>query len=376
MIIGIDANEANVQNKVGISEYVYQLLLQFYILATDDKKFIIYLKDRPRADFPKATSNWQYRIIGPKKMWTQIGLPLNLFLSKDKPDIFFSPGHYAPRFSPIPTVISIMDLAFFHFPEYFTKKDLAQLRSWTSYSVKKAKAIITISTSSKDDIIKLYGTLSDRVHVVYLGIKNTVTLKPHIYPMQELQTKYGINKDFVLFVGTLQPRKNISRLVEAFSLLAKNEKNQNSSIQLVIVGKKGWQYEEILESPKKFGVEDRVKFLDFVPDEELTMLYQNARCFVWPSLYEGFGLPILEAMKLGCPVITSNVSSMPEAGGDAALYVDPKDVQDIAKKLEKVLSDSKLRSEMVEKGKKQVQKFSWEKTARQTLAILEEVAKE
>ena len=374
MILGIDANEANVQRKVGISEYVYQLLLQFHSLASEDKKFIIYLKDKPRDDFPKATPFWQYRVVGPKKMWTQIGLPLNLFLKKDKPDIFFSPGHYAPRFSPVPTVISIMDLAFFHFPDYFTKKDLAQLKSWTGYSVKKARAIITISTSSKDDIIKLYGTSIDRVHVVYLGIKNTVTLKPHIYSMQELQTKYGISKDFVLFVGTLQPRKNISRLIEAFSLLLKDKSYQGSPIQLVIVGKKGWQYEEILESPKKFGIEDKVKFLDFVPDDELVMLYKNALCFLFPSLYEGFGLPILEAMKLGCPVITSNVSSMPEAGGDAAIYVDPENVEDIAKKLEKVLSDSKLRSEMVEKGKKQVQKFNWDKTAKETLAILEQVA--
>jgi glycosyltransferase involved in cell wall biosynthesis len=193
--------------------------------------------------------------------------------------------------------------------------------------------------------------------------------------MQELQTKYGISKDFVLFVGTLQPRKNIIRLIEAFSKLLKDKKYQESPLQLVIVGKKGWQYDEILDSPKKFGIDNKVKFLDFVPDEDLIMLYKNALCFAWPSLYEGFGLPILEAMKMGCPVITSNVSSMPEAGGDAALYVDPENVDDIAKKLSDVVSDPKLRQDMVEKGKKQVQKFSWEKTARQTLQILEDVAK-
>lgn len=375
MTIGIDANEANVQKKVGISEYVFQLLLQFSTLASSDKKFVIYLKDQPRDDFPKESSYWRYKVVGPKKMWTQVGLPIHLFLNRDKPDIFFSPGHYAPRFSPVPTVISIMDLAFLHFPEYFTQKDLTQLKSWTSYSVKKAKAIVTISESTKNDIIKLYGIPGQMVRVVYLGIKKTVTLTPHIYTMQELQTKYGINKDFVLFVGTLQPRKNIARLIEAFSELLKEKKYENSPLQLVIVGKKGWQYDEILASPKKYGVEDRVKFLDFVPDEELVMLYKNALCFAWPSLYEGFGLPILEAMKMGCPVITSNVSSMPEAGGDAALYVDPENVEDITKKLDKLVSSPELRKEMVEKGKKQVQKFSWEKTAKETLAVLEEVAK-
>lgn len=376
MLIGIDANEANTDRKVGISEYAFELLKQFVQFNVSNLKFQIYLKDLPRDDFPRPSSNWEYHRVGPNKFWTQIGLPLHLFLKRDKPDVFFSPGHYAPRFSPVPTVISIMDLAFFHFPEYFTKKDLAQLKSWTDYSVRKAKAIITISESSKNDILKEYGVTANKIHVVYPGIKDAATLIPHIYPMQELQTKYGISKEFILFVGTLQPRKNISRLIEAFSELIKQKKYHDSSLQLVIVGKKGWQYEPILGSPKKFGIEDKVKFLDFVPDEELAMLYKNALCFAFPSLYEGFGLPILEAMKLGCPVITSNISSMPEAGGDAALYVNPRDVEDITKKLDKVVSSSDLRREMVEKGKKQAQKFSWEKAAKETLNVLEQVAGE
>ena len=132
-------------------------------------------------------------------------------------------------------------------------------------------------------------------------------------------------------------------------------------------------YEEILGAPKKFGIEDKVKFLDFVTDEELQALYKNALCFILPSLYEGFGLPVLEAMQNGCPVITSNISSLPEAGGDAALYVDPQDVNDIADKIQKVISNQKLRDDMMEKGYKQVKKFSWEKTARETLKALEEV---
>lgn len=186
--------------------------------------------------------------------------------------------------------------------------------------------------------------------------------------MKNIKEKYNISSDFILFVGTIQPRKNLQRLIEAFSKISKK------NIILVIVGKKGWQYEEILEAPQNFGVSDRVKFLDFVPDEDLTALYKEAACFVLPSLYEGFGLPILEAMKYGCPVITSNVSSMPEASGDAALYVNPEDVDDIADKIEKLISDEKLRSDLVERGYKQIKKFSWEKTAKQTLEALEKVA--
>jgi glycosyltransferase involved in cell wall biosynthesis len=189
--------------------------------------------------------------------------------------------------------------------------------------------------------------------------------------MNELKAKYSLTDKYILFVGTLQPRKNISRLIEAFSILSK--KRAFSDIELVIVGKKGWSYEEILQAPKKFAVSDRVKFLDFVPDDDLPFLYQHAQCFVLPSLYEGFGLPVLEAMKYNCPVITSNVSSLPEAGGDAAVYIDPLSVSDIAEKLEKVLSDRNLRNTMIERGRKQIQKFSWEKAAKETLKILEKV---
>jgi glycosyltransferase involved in cell wall biosynthesis len=369
MIIGIDVNEANVDRKVGISEYVFQLMRQFSHLASKDIDWQVYLKNNPSKDFPEMSEKWEYKVFGPKKFWTQFALPLKLALTNKKPDVFFSPGHYSPRFSRIPRVISIMDLAFHHFPEYFTTKDLAQLKSWTKYSILKADGIITISQATKDDILKLYGVKSEKVHVVYPGIKETLSLEPHIYPMKELENKFGITKKYLLFVGTLQPRKNIRRLIEAFSKVHIID----SDLQLVIVGRKGWKYEEILSAPEEYGVKDSVAFLDFVKDEDLQMLYKGAQCFVWPSLYEGFGLPVLEAMQYGCPVITSNISSLPEAGGDAAIYVDPENVDDIAEKIKKVLGDKELRESMIKKGYLQVKKFSWEKAAKETLAVLKEV---
>jgi len=371
MLIGIDANEANVARRVGVSEFAYELLRQFEKLKTENEKFQIYLKDKPMSDFPVESSTWKYRVFGPKKMWTQFALPARLFLHHKKPDVFFTPSHYAPRFSPVLTVISIMDLAYIHFPQMFAQKDLYQLKNWTKYSIKKARTIITISEASKRDILKIYKVSEDKVVVVYPGIRAmNNTLNPHVYPMQELKTKFAIRDKYLLFVGTLQPRKNITRLIEAFSLVRKAKKHD---VQLVIVGRKGWLYEEILAAPDTYAVRADVKFLDFVSDDELGMLYEQAQCFVWPSLYEGFGLPILEAMQHDCPVITSNVSSMPEAGGDAALYVDPLDVKDIADKIEEVLSDKELRKKMIEKGKKQIEKFSWEKAAKETLEVLENV---
>lgn len=372
MIIGIDGNEANVSERVGIGEYAYEILREFHDLRfkNNDLRFLIYLKTKPLSHMPPPTSNFTYKIIKPKKMWTQFALPISLFLGK-KPDVFFTPSHYAPRFSPVSTVISVMDLSFIHFPELFAKKDLFQLKNWTSYSVKNAKKVLTISEFSKNDIINKYQKDEKDVIVTYPGIKEVDSLKVRnfykVLSMDELNKKFGINKDYILFVGTLQPRKNIERLIEAFSKLDKD-------MLLIIVGKKGWLYEDILKAPEKFGISDKVKFLDFVPDNELSSLYKNAVCFVLPSLYEGFGLPVLEAMKFGTPVVISNVSSLPEAGGDAAMYFNPEDSDDIAKTIKKVVEDKSLREEMIKKGFIQVKKFSWAKTARKTLDVLQELS--
>lgn len=372
MLIGIDGNEANIDRKVGIGEYNFELSQQFEEFHPPDGriKFQIYLKNSPLPHLPKERNGWRYRIIKPKKLWTQFALPLDLYFHKPRPDVFFSPTHYAPRFSSVPTVISVMDLSYIRFPEMFKKNDLYQLQNWTSYSVRNAKKIFTISEASKNDIIKFYKVEPEKVVVTYPGIKlkaQMSNLKSISKNAKLIKDKYGIDGDYILFVGTVQPRKNLVRLIEAFSRIT------DPKVSLVIVGKKGWLYEEIFEAPKKFSVEDRVKFLNYVSDEDLQLLYKNALCFTLPSLYEGFGLPVLEAMANGCPVVISKTSSLPEVGGDAAIYVDPENVENIAEGLQKILSEEKLRKELIEKGYKQVKKFSWERTARETLKVLEEV---
>lgn len=367
MIIGIDGNEANVEKKVGIGEYAFSLLHQLSLLGNSNTKFVIYLKHSPRSEMPKENDFWHYRIVKPAKLWTQIGLPLDLYTHLPRPNVFFSPSHYAPRFSPIPTVVSIMDVSYIYFPSLFHKKDLYQLQNWTKYSVKNAKMLLTISEASKRDIIKIYNIPEKRIVVTHLGLKESYNKS---MTMNVLQNKYHITEKYILFVGTLQPRKNIEKLIEAFSFVVK----KHNDISLVIVGKPGWLYESILAAPKKFGIEKAVKFVSFVPDEDLADFYKNAICYILPSLYEGFGLPVLEAMSHECPVITSNISSLPEAGGDAALYVDPQSTEDIAQKMTQLIENPSLRKELIEKGKKQIKKFSWEKTAKETLAVLQSVA--
>lgn len=368
MIIGIDGNEANVKEKVGVGRYAFELLRQFKEAPSSKLQFQIYLKDKPLADLPEEIDWWQYRVVGPRKFWTQIGLPFNLFFHQTRPDVFFTPAHYAPRFSPCPRVISIMDLSFLRYPEMFKKSDLYQLKNWTAYSIKKAVKILTISEASKNDIIKYYHVPEEKVRVTYPGT-NMAHNTEHI-TLNTIKKKYGIEGDYILSVGTLQPRKNFVKLIQSLSILVSEYPN----ITLVIVGKKGWLYEEILAAPKKFGVEDKVKFLDFVPDEDLPALYQNAKCFVLVSLYEGFGLPVLEAMKYGCPVLASNVSSLPEVVGEAGILVDPENTEEIADRLLRVLRlPREEREKMIEKGFVQVKKFSWEKCAQETLSVLKEV---
>lgn len=390
MTIGVNGYEAvaprfgydhktGLPNRVGSSEYCFHILTWLHRI---DKKneYCIYLPQHPPEDFPAESSHWAYKIISPKKLWTILGLSRSLLTTKQNLNVFFNPTHYLPFLVPYPTVITIFDLSYLFFPELFKKKDLIKLRYWTAYSLKCSQRVITISKSSKNDIIKYYRVPKDKVTVVYPGIKlksQSAKLKSNVHNMKLLKEKYDVDGPYILFVGTLQPRKNIVRLIEAFARL-----KRITDLQLIIIGKRGWLYEDILTAPEKFGIEGKVKFLDFVPDEDLPAFYKNAFCFVLPSLYEGFGLPVLEAMKYGCPVLTSNVSSLPEAGGDAALYFDPLNTDDIAKNLELIIGaslkggqNSELRRNMIEKGYQHVKKFSWEKAARETLEVLEEVAR-
>jgi len=386
MIIGIDGNEANIGKRVGVGRYAYEVLWHLYKIQNPkskvqnksqipNPKFQIYLKDYPLPDLPRERDWWKYKIVGPRKLWTQLGLPLNLWrerITGKAPDVFFTPSHYAPRFCPCPRVISLMDLAYLHFPEMFRKQDLYQLKNWTAYSVKKAAKILTISKASKDDIIKYYKIPGEKIVVTYPGYDKSKIQNPKSkMTIKNLKKRYGIGGSYILSVGTIQPRKNYPRLIEAFSRLILD--SQYKDLALVIVGKRGWMWEETVGAPKKFGVEDKVKFLDYVPDEDLPALYKGAKCFVLVSLYEGFGIPALEAMSFGCPVVVSNISSLPEVVGEAGILVDPYSVGDIAQGIKKAIKSG---DRLIERGYKQASKFSWEKTARKTLEVLEEVGRQ
>lgn len=377
MNLAIDGYEANVACRVGIGRYAYEILRSLYVLleSRDDIRVRVYLPSDPIPDMPKARSNWEYRVRKPSKLWTFIALPFSIFRDTPKADVVFSPTHYIPRFINTPRVMSVMDLSYLYYPELFRNKDLVQLTQWTKYAVGKASAVLTISQYSKNDIIKRYGKLESAVHVTYPGL-SMPTQKKDSSTTIDIFKKYSLPKRFILSVGTIQPRKNYEKLIEAYSLFLKADGEKSGDIDLVIIGKKGWLFEGILRSSETHGVASKVKFLDFVPDLELPTFYRSATCFALPSLYEGFGLPVLEAMANECPVVVSNVSSLPEIAGDAGIYVDPNNPANIASGLATAIRERNQAAgkSRVQLGLKQVQRFTWEKAAKQTLQVLEQVA--
>lgn len=372
MIVAIDGYEANAGNRVGIGRYAVEILQRLYSrIEQGDTAFDaarVYLPDKARSHMPGPSNKWKYFVRGPKPLWTFGALPFSLFVDRPLADVVFSPTHYIPRFTSVPSVMAIMDVSYLSYPELFRPQDLHKLVHWTAYSVRHAKAIITISQFSKDAIIKAYKVASDRITVVYPALSESVV---RTRSMTNTVTPKDFPKRYILSVGTLQPRKNYVRLIEAFSAISDTE------VSLCIVGKKGWLYEDILLAPKKYGVADRVNFLDFVPDHDLPALYKNAELFALPSLYEGFGLPVLEAMVHGVPVVVSNTSSLPEIAQEAGIYVDPSDTGSITKGLEQALKekDTKAEKTRIALGKELTKRFSWDRAADQVLDVLTNVAK-
>ncbi len=366
MIIGVDGNEANVEMKVGVSFYTYNLIQYFRKIASKNLRFKIFLRKEPGPDMPYENSNFSYTIVRGRPLWTQLFLPLHLNVFRNI-DVFFSPAHFVPRFCPVPVVVTIHDLSYHYYPDDFLSKDLFTLRHWTRYAVQKAAKIIAVSRTTKKDIMNVYHAPETKIEVVYNGFEKDFPQRKK-YP--KLST-FNIERRSILYVGTLQPRKNITTLIRAFSFF----RERYPEFELVIAGKKGWMYNKIYEEVSELGLDNDVFFTDYITDYQLGFLYKNAFCFVLPSFYEGFGIPILEAMGYGCPVISSNTPSLNEIGNDACLYFDPNNTDDLLQKLVELKENEKLRKELVLKGKKRVKLFSWKTCAKQTLDIIESVQK-
>lgn len=274
-------------------------------------------------------------------------------------------AYVTPIITPCPTVVTVHDLSFVRYPEAFRPFNRLYLRVMTRRSVFRARRVIADSVSTQRDLTRWWGVPAERISVVPIGVGEAFSpaSREHV---EAFRRRRGLPRRFILYLGTLEPRKNVIAVIEAFARWARASGDRE--LQLIVGGAKGWYYERIFSRVQELGMGDRVRFPGYIPADELPDWYRAAEVFVYPSLYEGFGLPPLEAMACGTPVITSNTSSLPEVVGDAALKVDPHDVEAIAEALARLLEDADLRQQLREAGLARARLFSWERTARETIA--------
>lgn len=389
MIVGFDGSRAFINKKTGTEEYSYQLLKN--LLKIDQKnKYVIYIRPGTIHDTIVAR-NVQYRQISLGRLWTQVGLSTQTF--KDKLDVLFIPAHTLPliRKPGLKTVVTVHDLGSEYLPKTHHIKQRLYLGLMQKHQLKGTTRLIAVSKSTKEDLVKKIGISEEKISVVYEGYDQDLFKPVRNDRLRNILKHYDIEKDnYFLFVGTVQPRKNLDRLIRAFSNLCHSGAKQSEAIEsknrsywslrslqddntkLAIVGSKGWLSDDIYTLPKKLGIQSQVKFLDYVKKEDLPALYSGAIALTFPSLFEGFGLPILEAQVCGCPVITSNISSMPEIAGKGAILVNPYSIDDIVDGMRK-MEDGRWGMEIVKRGLENVKRFSWEKCAQDTLKVLQGV---
>ena len=386
MLIGVDGSRAFIQDRTGTENYSYELLVH---LAKIDSKnnYLIYLRYGNKVDKSEWPDNFKFVRSNFKYLWTQVWLSYRTF--GDDLDLLFVPAHTLPliRKPGLKTVMTVHDLGAEYLPQMHQLKQILYLGLMTHYQLKTASKIIAVSKATKIDLINKLGLPEKSIDVVYEGYdagwhNNVVSNNK----TGDILSNYDIKRYYYfIFVGTIQPRKNLLKVIEAYYQVFGNFAN---APKLILVGSKGWLADDIYDLVKKLNLQSQVKFLGRVDEEQLKTLYQNAIALVFPSLFEGFGLPILEAFANSCPVITSNISSMPEVAGEAAILVDPYKVEDIAKAMDRLLvkesSHSKTvnfqinrseRDRLIHLGRKQLIKFSWEKCAQETLKVFEEVSK-
>jgi len=375
MLIGVDGNEANVEKRVGSNLYTFELLRALDKLKAARKhEWMVYLKRKPLSDMPAERGGWRYRVIGPGKLWTRWRLPLDLWLHRPQPEVFFSPGHYTPRWCPMRLVCSVMDLGYLRFPDQFRREDLMQLTSWTAESIKKATCILAISKSTKREIEEKYPEAVGKVVVTHLGYdRELFDREVARRDVERVREKYRLSGDYVVFVSTLKPSKNIEGLLSAWAQVV----GEFPKYKLVVCGKKGWMWEGIWGRVKDLSLEKKVIFTGYVAEGDLPGMLAGARAQVLVSFWEGFGKTIPESMAVGTLVVASNVGSLPEVVDKAGILVDPYKTESIVAGLVKMLGMGKREyNKLVQKGYAQAEKFDWEKTAKKTLRVVELVGRE
>jgi len=368
MRIGIDARLTHYR-RAGISRYTRQLIEALSRLDAEDDQFVVLESIRSRKDIIEHPRFTVRHVLTPcHHRLEQLTLPLEL--APLGLDVLHSPDFIPPFRAKARSVITIHDLNFLLYPHFLTKHSAAYYGQIDD-AVRHADAIIAVSHATKRDVIQLLGAPDHKITVIYEAASPVFRRLNDGDLVQRVRGRFGIRGDFVLFVSTIEPRKNVPNLLRAFRQLLDD---YNADVELVLAGEKGWLYEEVFDLTRRLNLQNRVLFLGRVSTKELVWLYNTARALVAPSIYEGFGLTPLEAMACGTPVLVSNVSSLPEVVADAGLKADPTDIDDLAVGMWRILSDEELRNTLIEKGYKRARFFSWDKAARETLAVYKSLA--
>lgn len=354
--IAVDASRADSTIKTGTEWYSHELITA---LARLQERPPLVLYDRHGTSFAQLSHADERRVVRMPRLWTHLGLSSAML--RDRPDALFVPSHVVPVIHPNATVVTIHDLGYRFEPGSHPRSTRLMLDIATRWNTRATKHVIAISGQTRDDLVSEYGVRESKITVIYSGLNHQRFRPADASPVLDSQR---LRQPYILFLSTVQPRKNLLRLIEAFEQIPRDD------LQLVVAGKRGWLSHGMDERLSGSPARERIVRLGHVPDEQVPALYSGAAVFALPSLYEGFGLGILEAMACGCPVVTSNRSSMPEIAGDAAILVDPTDVTAIREGIERALQPHE-RARLVDVGMRRSAEFTWERTARETLSVIE-----
>jgi glycosyltransferase involved in cell wall biosynthesis len=350
----------------GVATYTVNLLEHLERLQNDE---ILPMAHRPVSQSLNGSPH-DHRVQLNKTLWMQALLPLQL--SRLAPDVCHFTNSVGSWWTPCPSVVTIHDTTLWMFPNFHPKRRLLAMRPFIPLGAARARAIIAVSAATKRDVVRTLKVPERKVHVVYEAPARHFRPLPRTEALNAVRRRYGLPASFVLYVGTIEPRKNLTRLLEAFSLLRRDGFGSHA---LVMVGSRGWKDADVLKGIERLGLRGAVRLLGRAPADDLVALYNLADVLAFPSLYEGFGLPVIEAMACGTPVVTSPNGSLAEVAGDAAELVDSTQVESIAAGLRRVLSDPDRGAALRAAGLAQASRFSWEAAAAQTRQIYASVAR-
>ncbi len=350
MKISIDASRYGHEQSTGVEKYSYEIIRRVYKLALEDGHEVKLYTKELLADFPPE----HQVVIKRAKLWTLVGLSLKMLFSRN--DSLFVPSHVLPLIRPKKSVIMIHDVAFRRYPKVYSWKQRRYLNWSTKYAIKHASKILVPSKFTAQELEDIYGCPTDKIEVVHHGVSG-------LAEENDCLEKFGLNKEekYMLFIGRLEYKKNLPRLVRAFASLGKQD------WKLVLAGKGGYGVEKVFAEAKKSDARDRIIFTDYISDAEKTCLIKNAGMFVFPSLYEGFGLPMLEAFEACVPVVGADIPVLHEVGGQAYYPVHPLHEDDIAQGLSEVIRDEAMQERMIKMGRERLKEFDWDESARRTL---------